>query len=78
MCIRDRLVTAFRGQREQWHRTHPSGASGTNSEAAPGPVQFKLRSPEAVSCNVSDLHVVGTPTGSNSVVGAPTRSLDPL
>eukprot|EP00969_Alexandrium_andersonii_P107092 4723575-Alexandrium_andersonii.AAC.1 len=25
---------------------HPSGASGINSEAAPGPAQFKLRTPE--------------------------------
>eukprot|EP00969_Alexandrium_andersonii_P089420 3947082-Alexandrium_andersonii.AAC.1 len=29
-------------------RTHPSGGSGTNVEAVPGPVQFKLRTPEAI------------------------------
>eukprot|EP00969_Alexandrium_andersonii_P151698 6707775-Alexandrium_andersonii.AAC.1 len=33
---------------EQWRRTHPSGASGINFEADPGPVQFKLRTPEAI------------------------------
>eukprot|EP00969_Alexandrium_andersonii_P183566 8111280-Alexandrium_andersonii.AAC.1 len=26
---------------------HPSGASGTNFEAAPGPAQFQVRTPEA-------------------------------
>eukprot|EP00969_Alexandrium_andersonii_P037324 1635745-Alexandrium_andersonii.AAC.2 len=26
-------------------RTHPSGASGTNFDAGPGPAQFKLRTP---------------------------------
>eukprot|EP00969_Alexandrium_andersonii_P297992 13170509-Alexandrium_andersonii.AAC.1 len=27
---------------------HPSRASGTNSEDAPGPAQFKVRTPEAI------------------------------
>eukprot|EP00969_Alexandrium_andersonii_P315144 13921825-Alexandrium_andersonii.AAC.1 len=37
-------------QREQRHRAHPSGASGINVEAVPGPAELKLRPLEAVLC----------------------------
>eukprot|EP00969_Alexandrium_andersonii_P263008 11626319-Alexandrium_andersonii.AAC.1 len=33
---------------------HPSGDSGINVEAVPGPAQFKLRTPQALS------HVLGS------------------
>eukprot|EP00969_Alexandrium_andersonii_P034643 1515587-Alexandrium_andersonii.AAC.1 len=33
---------------EKWRGMHPSRASGTSFEAAPGPAQFQVRTPEAI------------------------------
>eukprot|EP00969_Alexandrium_andersonii_P345834 15286602-Alexandrium_andersonii.AAC.1 len=38
----------IRSQCEQVRRMHPSGASGIIFEAVPGPVQFKVRTPDAL------------------------------
>eukprot|EP00969_Alexandrium_andersonii_P212004 9362905-Alexandrium_andersonii.AAC.1 len=46
--INPRVRRRTRVLRETWRRTHPSGASGTNFGAVPGPAQFKLRTPDAV------------------------------
>eukprot|EP00969_Alexandrium_andersonii_P249764 11038317-Alexandrium_andersonii.AAC.1 len=50
-AISERLNAHIRWQirnlRERRRRTHRSGASGANSEAVPGPVQFQVRMREA-------------------------------
>eukprot|EP00969_Alexandrium_andersonii_P154370 6823757-Alexandrium_andersonii.AAC.1 len=51
MCIRDRIRTL----REKRRRTQPSGASGTNFDAVPGPAQFQVRMPEAMSVSYTHL-----------------------
>eukprot|EP00969_Alexandrium_andersonii_P365731 15466894-Alexandrium_andersonii.AAC.1 len=43
-----RIRRRIRNLHEQFRRAHPSGASGTNFEAVPGPTQCKLRAPEAI------------------------------
>eukprot|EP00969_Alexandrium_andersonii_P101743 4490660-Alexandrium_andersonii.AAC.1 len=43
-----RFRRQMRDLREAWRGMHSFGASGTISEAALGPAQFKLSTPEAI------------------------------